>query len=119
MLRIPPERGSATRFEIRLGDAAANPYLGIAGVLAAVHLGIRDRLTPPPPLEGYGYRPAEAAVLPMTLPAALDAFQADTDLADVLGKQFAEAYLAYKRDEVERFSRFVTDWELREYAYHL
>ncbi|WP_283135438.1 glutamine synthetase family protein [Rhizohabitans arisaemae] len=119
MLRIPPERGSATRFEIRLGDAGANPYLGIAGVLAAVHLGIRDRLTPPPPLEGYGYRPAEAAVLPMTLPAALDAFQADTDLADVLGKQFAEAYLAYKRDEVERFSRFVTDWELREYAYHL
>jgi glutamine synthetase len=27
--------------------------------------------------------------------------------------------LSYKRNEIERFERFVTDWEFREYAYHL
>ncbi len=31
MVRIPPERGAGTRLEIRLGDASANPYVGIAG----------------------------------------------------------------------------------------
>ncbi|MEV8635288.1 glutamine synthetase family protein [Streptosporangium sp. NPDC051023] len=119
MLRIPPERGPGSRLEVRLGDASANPYLGIAGLLAAVYLGIRDRIRPPAPLEGYGYDAAKAPVLPMTLPAALDAFEADAELIEVLGKEFAAAYLAYKRDEVQRFSRTVTDWEFREYAYHL
>ena len=35
MVRIPPERGRARRLELRLGDASANPYLAIAGLLAA------------------------------------------------------------------------------------
>ncbi|ACZ90179.1 glutamine synthetase family protein [Streptosporangium roseum] len=119
MLRVPPERGAGTRLEVRLGDASANPYLGIAGLLAAVYLGIRDRVEPPAPLEGYGYDTAKAAVLPMSLPVALDAFEADGELIEVLGKEFAASYLAYKRNEVERFSQSVTDWEFREYAYHL
>ncbi|TQM66961.1 glutamine synthetase [Actinomadura hallensis] len=119
MVRVPPERGGATRLEVRLGDAGANPYLGIAALLAAVYLGVRDKLTPPPPLEGYGYDPARAARLPGTLTAALDALAADTDLIDVLGARFVDAYLAYKRDEVARFERYVTDWEFREYAHHI
>jgi hypothetical protein len=31
---------------------------------------------------------------------------------------FVASFLAYKRNEIERFERFVTDWEFREYAYH-
>ncbi|GII63758.1 glutamine synthetase [Sphaerisporangium krabiense] len=119
MVRIPPERGAGSRVEVRLGDASANPYLGVAGLLAAVYLGIRDRVEPPGPLEGYGYDPAKAPVLPESLPEALDAFEADAALLDVLGKEFATAYVAYKRHEVQRFSRHVTDWEFQEYAYHL
>ena len=38
---------------------------------------------------------------------------------EVLGSYFVGSFLAYKRNEVERFERFVTDWEFREYAYHL
>jgi glutamine synthetase len=29
------------------------------------------------------------------------------------------SFVALKRDELERFGRYVTDWEFREYAYHL
>jgi len=119
MLRVPPERGAATRLEVRLGDAGANPYLIVAGLVAAAYLGMRDKLTAPPPLEGYGYDPATAARLPADLGAALDAFAADAALIDVLGARFAASFLAYKRDEVARFQRYVTDWEFREYAYHL
>jgi glutamine synthetase len=119
MVRIPPERGSGSRLELRLGDASANPYLLIAGTLAAALLGVLAGEEPPAPLEGYGYDTTKSPVLPMSLPAALDALEADTALADVLGKEFTASCLAYKRDEVARFHRHVTDWEFTEYAYHL
>jgi glutamine synthetase len=105
--------------ELRLGDASANPYLAIAGLLAAAHLGIRDNLDPREPLEGYGYDPARSPKLPGDLGTALDALEADTALADVLGPRFVATFLAYKRNEIERFSRWITDWEFREYTYHL
>lgn len=119
MLRIPPERGSGARLELRLGDASANPYLLIAGTVAAALLGVRAGEEPPAPLEGYGYDTDRSALLPTTLSGALDALEADTALADVLGKEFTASFLTYKRNEVERFQRHVTDWEFTEYAYHL
>jgi glutamine synthetase len=119
MVRIPPERGTAARMEVRLGDATANPYLAMAAVGAAVCLGIADKVEPPQKLEGYGYDPARAEVLPQRLGDALDALEADRELARLLGDYFVTSFLAYKRNEIERFERFVTDWEFREYAYHL
>nr|WBO75762.1 glutamine synthetase family protein [Streptomyces sp. SBE_14.2] len=119
MVRIPPERGAAARLELRLGDASANPYLLVAGTIAAALLGVLAGEEPPAPLEGYGYDTTKSPLLPMSLPAALDALEADTALTEVLGKDFTSSYLAYKRDEVERFQRHVTDWEFTEYAYHL
>ena len=116
MVRVPPERGPGARMEIRLGDATANPYLALAAVGAAVYLGIQDKVEPPAKLEGYGYDPERSAILPMRLPAALDALEADEELAEVLGGYFVSSFVAYKRNEIERF---VTDWEYREYAYHL
>ncbi|MHC3473488.1 glutamine synthetase family protein [Streptomyces sp. 7R007] len=119
MVRIPPERGSSARLELRLGDASANPYLLIAGTLAAALLGVRAGEDPPAPLEGYGYDITRSPLLPTTLSAALDALESDTALADVLGKGFTASFLTYKRNEIERFGRHVTDWEFTEYAYHL
>ena len=119
LVRIPPERGDGARMEVRLGDATANPYLAIAGTLAAVYLGIRDALEPPAALEGYGYDPARAELLPQRLPDALSALEADDELRGALGDEFCRSFLSYKRNEVERFERHVTDWEFTEYAYHL
>jgi glutamine synthetase len=119
MVRIPPERGSAARMEVRLGDATANPYLGIAAIGAAAYLGITEKIEPPEKLEGYGYDPSRSPMLPMRLPEALAALEADTALTDVLGQYFVQSFLTYKRNEVDRFERFITDWEFREYAYHL
>jgi len=119
MVRIPPERGPATRMEVRLGDATANPYLAMAAIGAAVYLGIKDKIEPGDKLEGYGYDPARADMLPLRLADALDALESDHEVRDVLGGYFVESFLTYKRNEIERFERFVTDWEFREYAYHL
>ena len=119
MIRIPPERGRASRMELRLGDASANPYLATAAFLGAAYLGIRDKLEAPPKLEGYGYDTSKAELLPGDLTTAIDALEADTDLRDLLGEEFVAAFVAYKRNEIERFSHWVTDWEFREYSYHL
>jgi glutamine synthetase len=119
MVRIPPERGPGARMEVRLGDATANPYLGMAAIGAAVYLGLTGKIAPPEPLTGYGYDPSRSPILPMRLPDALDALEADTDLKEVLGEYFVQSFLTYKRHEVQRFDRYVTDWESREYTYHL
>ena len=119
MLRIPPERGRASRMELRLGDASANPYLAIASLLGAAYLGIRDGLTPPAKLEGYGYDSSKADMLPADLATAIDALEQDKDIAEILGPAFVSAFVAYKRNELQRFGHYVTDWEFREYAYHL
>ena len=119
MVRIPPERGESSRLEVRLGDASANAYLMSAGVLAAMYLGVKDGLSAPAPLEGYGYDAEAAEQLPSSLGEALDALEADTALTEVLGEVFVKAYLDFKRAEVARFNAWVTDWELREYVYHL
>ena len=63
--------------------------------------------------------PSRSDRLPGDLGTALDAFEADTELVDVLGGAFAKTFLTYKRNELERFAHWVTDWEFREYAYHL
>ena len=68
--------------------------------------------------DGY-HAPDGACASYRALYEALDALEADTALAEVLGEFFVNSFLTYKRNEVERFSRFVTDWEFREYAYHL
>jgi glutamine synthetase len=116
MVRVPPERGAASRLEVRLGDATANPYLAIGGLLAAVHLGITAAVEPPAPATGRADDTGAAAKLPTDLGQALDALEADDQLTDVLGKAFVDAFLTFKRDELARFQRYVTDWEFREYA---
>ncbi len=108
-VRVPPERGRGTRVELRVGDASANPYLLIAGMLAAGLDGIERGLDP----EAGAPLP-----LPRSLDAALDALVADSVLAEMLGGQLLEAIVAVKRRELERFSLTVTDWEWREYANH-
>jgi glutamine synthetase len=121
-IRIPPERGGATRVEIRVGDGAANPYLAIAAVLAAGEHGVREAMTPPAAVEGDAYRAAPdviGAELPKSFDAALDALEADEVLTSALGPQIVETFLAMKRFEVERHRAWVSDWELDEYLHHL
>ena len=52
MVRIPPERGGATRLEVRVGDGSANAYLTVAAILFAGLHGVREALPLQPPLTG-------------------------------------------------------------------
>lgn len=115
-VRIPPERGPATRVEIRAGDASANPYLVTAAVLAAGLDGIERELTPSAPRTMAQTSPGPP--LPMTLADAVTALESDESLVEALGGELVRTFAALKRDEVERCRRAVTDWDWREYALH-
>ncbi len=106
-LRVPPQWGDATRVELRIGDASANPYLLTAVALAAGRDGIEQGLgavTPP--------------ALPTDLAGALVALEADPVIVDALGQPMVDAIVAVKQRELRRFSQAVTDWEWCEYANH-
>jgi len=123
MVRVPPERGQGTRLEVRVGDGAANPYLVIAGILAAALDGIKRKLDCPDDAVGMAYDNEAAPGLPGTFTAALDALEANAHLRDQMSKELVEVFLVMKRDEIRRYeeavkdpsTRDVTQWEIDEY----
>jgi glutamine synthetase len=122
MVRVPPERGQGTRLEVRVGDGAANPYLVIAGILAAGLDGIKRGLACPDDAVGMAYDNEAAPTLPGTFTEALDSLEGNPHLVDQMSPQLVEAFVVLKRDEIERYiaahpnhTRDVTKWELDEY----
>ncbi len=111
MVRIP----DAGRFEFRLMDGAANPYLLQAGLLAAGLDGVETARDPGPrrDIDMYtqGHTLEGIRRLPANLLDALRAFAADDVLRARLGASFGDSYLKLKHDEWARFARHLTEWE--------
>ena len=122
MARVPRERGSACRVELRVGDGAANPYLATAAALFAGLDGIRRELEPPEPVAGLIYELPEAesmTPLPATFDEALAALDADDHLREAMGEDLVRIFRVNKDVELQRARAWTTDWEFREYAHHL
>jgi glutamine synthetase len=118
-VRIPAERGRATRAEIRIGDGSANPYLAIAATLFAGLRGLREELPLPEPVTGDAYTQEAGGAVPLSLESALDALEADDYLRDAMGAAIVTPFVAMKRFEIERHRSWVSDWERDEYLHHL
>jgi glutamine synthetase len=116
-IRIPGQRGDATRIEHRTPDGTANPYLAGAAMLTAAMHGIAREMPLPDAQTGDGdAHPVSDRHTPHSLAEALDALDADPILRMGLGDDLCEAFLAIKRQEVGRWDRAVTDWETAEYG---
>jgi glutamine synthetase len=111
MIRIP----DPGRFELRLADGAANPYLLPAAILVAGLDGIRNKHDPGKRLDINMYTDGEKAKgarrLPLNLLDALRAFEASTVLREGLGEAFAGAYAKLRHDEWNSYAGHLTDWE--------
>ncbi len=111
MIRVP----DAGRFELRLADGAANPYLLQAGILAAGLDGIAQRRDPGKRLDinmyTEGHTVKGARKLPLNL---LDALRL-TDKSEVLRREFGDAfvdsYVRMKTEEWNAFTKHLTEWE--------
>ena len=111
------------RFEWRLPDASANPYLACAALIAAGIDGIEHSLALPEATEDdlTGLSPFEIAgrgiaLLPQSLGQALDALDADPVINAALGPMLCQQFIDLKRVEFNDHARHVSDWELQRYA---
>ena len=125
LVRIPrhkPGEETSTRIEYRAPDAAGNPYLVFAGVLAAGMAGVAGAYPLPSAfdhdrrsadrmeLEARGVQP-----LPASLGDAITAFERSELVRETLGDQVTDLLARNKRHEWDEYRRQVSGWELDRY----
>lgn len=110
--RVPRSDPNARRVENRIPSSDANPYLALASSLACGLLGMINKV---PCDTAVGTTANEDEIdLPRGLLEAVDLFEADIDLREMLGPTFMGTYAAIKRAEFETYMEVISPWE-REY----
>ena len=111
MIRVP----DAGRFELRLMDGAANPYLMQAGILAAGIDGIANKRDPGKRLDinmyTEGHKVKGLKKLPLNLLDAIRATEKNQTLKAQLGAELVESYCKLKREEWDGYTRAISQWE--------
>ena len=111
MVRVP----GPGRFELRLPDGAANPYLLQAVIIAAGLDGIRAEADPGKrhdiDMYAEGHKLRGAPKLPLNMLDALRAYNRDKELKAMMGDEFSEAFLKLKHQEWNAFVSHFSTWE--------
>src|SRR3954469_6651875 len=121
MVRVPmykPNKGQSTRIELRTIDAACNPYLAFAVVLAAGMKGLEQALDLPREAEDDVWSLTERErqslgiePLPRTLSDAIAVMEESELLAETLGERVYDFFLRNKRTEWEAYEGQVSPFE--------
>ena len=119
MIRIP----DPGRFELRLMDGSANPYLLQASVLAAGINGIKNKIDPGKPLDCNMYEDfakyPDLPKLPDELDQSLKQLKQNKEMNEAFGVDVIDSYIKLRSieikefDNVEKFdkSKPITKWE--------
>ena len=111
MVRVP----GPGRFELRLPDGAANPYLLQAAIMAAGIDGVINKIDPGKRLDidmyKEGHKVENATQLPLNLLDALRVFDSNTILKESLGNDFSKAYISLKTAEWNSYASHFSVWE--------
>ncbi|MEM6940414.1 MAG: type III glutamate--ammonia ligase [Pseudomonadota bacterium] len=111
MVRVP----APGRFELRLPDGAANPYLLQAVIIAAGLSGLRSQADPGKRYDidmyAEGHKVRGAPKLPLNMLDALRQFDKDKALKEAMGSEFAAAFLKLKHQEWDAFTAHFSVWE--------
>ncbi len=122
LCRCTVGQGAANRVEFRGGGADANPYLIIAGLLAAGADGLERKLDPGLEASGDQYEdPGQHEALPVTFAEGVAAFD-QSELASALGEQFSINFMAMTTNELALYEKNavgdaddVSTWEFDRY----
>jgi glutamine synthetase type III len=111
MVRVP----GPGRFELRLPDGAANPYLLQAVIIAAGLDGVRTNADPGQryDIDMYqmGHTVQGAPKLPLNLLDALRAYDEDKTLKTMMGEEFSNAFIKLKTKEWNSYASHFSAWE--------
>jgi glutamine synthetase len=118
-VRVPDERGNATRAEVRFPDNSCNPYLTMACILAAGLEGIEKKVDPGAPVsvETHAMRDREIVasgltLMPRSLSESLDEFRKDDLMRKTFGEELFREYLKAKESEIWEAADKITQWEI-------
>jgi glutamine synthetase len=115
-LRILSGSSKSCRLETRVIGADVNPYLAMAGALAAGLYGIKNKLKlKQPATAGNGYKDFSNGVLPSTLIEAAQQMKNSTIAKELFGAAFTEHFTQTREWEWRQHLKAVTDWEYRRY----
>jgi glutamine synthetase len=102
--------GHTLRLENRVPGGDVNPYLAVAGLIAAGLHGIDHGLELEPALEGNAYFSAKPRI-PASLTEAAQLFGGSQAAGKAFGEDVVAHYVRAAEVELEAFQRAVTDWE--------
>jgi glutamine synthetase len=114
--RVAAPDAESCRIENRAPGGEANVYLAMAASLAGGLFGIESGLKAPEPSTGGFYEEPDLEMVPMTLSAAIDRFEASDVAREYLGEEFVRFYAGTRRWELKEERAHVTDWEVERYA---
>ncbi|MFF2661767.1 glutamine synthetase family protein [Kitasatospora sp. NPDC058032] len=103
--------GSGLRMENRVPGGDVNPYLAVAGMIAAGLHGIQRKLELPAPCLGNAYAVDDYARVPGSLREAADLWGASELARAAFGDDVVEHYLHMARVEQTAYDGAITDWE--------
>tara|TARA_B100000700_G_scaffold312591_1_gene396401 strand:- start:831 stop:2318 length:1488 start_codon:yes stop_codon:yes gene_type:complete len=126
MIRVLGQPGkTSTRFENRIGEPAANPYLFMSSQIISGLDGI-DRNLQPWDSDDSPYEAARP-LLPKSLEKAVDNLDNSQLIRQAYGDTYVDYYIGLKKAELERFNSYITEngdqdaengisqWEQNEY----
>jgi glutamine synthetase len=103
-------QGHGLRIENRVPGGDVNPYLAVAGMIAAGIDGIERNLELEPPLQGNAYA-VETDRVPITLGEARELFMNSEFVRSAFGEGVQKHYGHMAAVEIDAYNRAVTDWE--------
>ncbi|CAN4109571.1 unnamed protein product [Withania somnifera] len=97
--------GFVSNFEIKAFDGCANPYLGLAAIIAAGIDGLRRNLSLPEPVDGDpDILKENLQRLPVSLAESVEALEKDTLFRDMIGENLLVAIIGVRKAEVKYYS---------------
>ncbi|TKY52995.1 fluG protein [Spatholobus suberectus] len=96
--------GLVSNFEMKSFDGAANPYLGLAAILAAGIDGLRRHLSLPEPVD-TNPNPEILQRLPATLSESLDALHKDDFLKEFISDKLLTTIKAIRKAEIDHYTK--------------
>lgn len=108
-IRVPISEPEHRRVENRLAGMDCNPYLAIAASLACGFLGLKAEKQPSEIFMGDAYDGEED--IPRDLYSALDLFNSNKEMHDILHPEFIRVYSIVKAAEYEEFLHVISPWE--------
>jgi len=115
-LRILANSSKSCRLETRVIGSDVNPYMAMAGCLAAGLFGIKNKLKlKQPATVGNGYKDYSNGTLPSTLIEATQQMKTSKLAKELFGEIFVEHFTQTREWEWRQHLKAVTDWEYRRY----